>query len=65
MVRLPECGAVGIKVGHDACMIVQVRPPVAHACYKALLPRTAVQLDLTDEETLALLNLLIETIEGP
>jgi hypothetical protein len=30
----------------------------------ARLPRAAMQLDLADEETFALLNLLTETIEG-
>src|SRR4029077_19485874 len=60
MVSLPECGAVGIEVGHGVCMIVQAQPPAAHACFKAQSPRGAVQLDLPGEETLALLNLLIE-----
>ena len=62
-IDLAQGKAVGIELGHIACIVFYCTTSSA-SLLNARLPRAAMQLDLADEETFALLNLLTETIVG-
>jgi len=61
---LTESEAVGIEVGRVACIAAGVATTNSVLFINTRLPRISTHLDLSDDETLALLNLLTETIEA-
>jgi len=61
---LTEREAVGIEVGRVACIAAGVATTNSVLFINTRLPRISTHLDLSDDETLALLNLLTETIEA-